>query len=329
MKKVLVTGGSGFVGLALARCLQNDGVHVVVVARSHSDEVERCGAEMKCGDIRNLDFLVQAGQGCDTIFHTAAKAGIWGSWQDYYETNVEGTANVIAACKKNKIENLVYTSTPSVVFNQNDIEAGDESLPYSSNFLCHYAKTKAMAEKKVLAANSDGLRTTALRPHLIWGPGDTNLIPRLLARGRSGKLKQVGDGDNKVDISYIDNVVQAHVLAAKNLHNNGRAAGKAYFISQGEPVRLWDWINGLFGRLDIPEVTARVPFKRAYRVGAMFEFVYTICRIKQEPLMSRFLAEQLAKSHWFSIKQAKEDFAYNPEISTEEGMTRLVAWLQK
>lgn len=328
MKKVLVTGGSGFVGLALVRRLREDGAEVVAVARSYSAEVERCGAVMKCGDIRDGDFLNKAGQGCDTVFHTAAKAGIWGRWGDYYSINVQGTANVIAACRENKTANLVYTSTPSVVFGQKDIAAGDERLPYPAKFLCHYAKTKAIAEKMVVGANSDGLRTTALRPHLIWGPGDTNLIPRLLARGRSGKLKQVGKGDNRVDISYVDNVVAAHVLAAKNLDNKGRAAGKAYFISQGEPVYLWEWINTLFYRLDIPKVTEHVSFKRAYRAGAVLEFLYTICRIEKEPLMTRFLAEQLAKSHWFSIKQAHDDFGYTPEISTEEGMDRLVAWMQ-
>jgi nucleoside-diphosphate-sugar epimerase len=328
MKKVLVTGGSGFVGLALCRRLREEGMRVIAVARGDSKAVAQCGAVMQCGDLRDRDFLLRAAQGCDTVFHTAAKAGIWGSWQEYYGINVLGTANVIAACRQNKTVNLVYTSTPSVVFNQKDIEGGHESLPYSADFLCHYARTKAIAEEQVLAANSEALHTTALRPHLIWGPGDTNLIPRLLARGRSGKLKQVGDGENKVDISYIDNVVEAHLLAAKSLEMNGRAAGKAYFISQGEPVSLWSWINGLFERLNIPKITKKVSYKRAYRAGAMLEFAYRLGRSDSEPPMTRFLAQQLAKSHWFSLEQARNDLAYKPEISTEEGVNRLLEWLQ-
>jgi nucleoside-diphosphate-sugar epimerase len=329
MDKVLVTGGSGFVGLALVRRLRKDGISVVAAARNYSAEVEKCGAVMRCGDVRDRNFLIQAAQGCDTIFHTAAKAGIWGSRQDYYSINVHGTDNVLAACRANKTAGLIYTSTPSVVFEQREIDGGDESLPYSSEYLCHYAETKAIAEKKILAANSDGLKTTALRPHLIWGPGDTNLIPRLLARGRNGTLKQVGEGDNKVDISYIDNVVDAQVLAAKNLHGDGRAAGKPYFISQGKPVNLWNWINTLFERLHIPKVAQQISYKKAYLGGAMLEAVYTICRIKKEPLMTRFLAEQLAKSHWFSIRRAQDDFAYKAEVSTEEGVDRLIKWIQQ
>jgi nucleoside-diphosphate-sugar epimerase len=234
---------------------------------------------------------------------------------------------VIAACLENGVGVLVHTSTPSVVFGDHDLAGVDESTQYPTRFLCHYAASKAQAEARVLAANGQGVRTVALRPHLVWGPGDTNLIPRLLERGRKGLLKQVGDGTNLVDIAYIDNVVDAHLLAAENLHGSGQAAGKAYFISQGEPVPLWGWINGLFAELGIPPVTNKVSFAKAYWAGAVMEGVCWALASKREPLMTRFLALQLAKAHWFSLDAARRDLGYAPRVSTDEGMRRLKAWL--
>jgi len=329
MQKILVTGGGGFVGKAVVKQLLDRGLEVTVVGRSHYPEVEKMGATVIPGDICNRDFMLTACNGHDTVFHVAAKAGIWGSLQDYYSINVQGTENVLEACRKNSVATLVYTSTPSVVFRNHDLEGVDEATPYAETFLCHYARTKVMAEKKVLAANCDSLHTTALRPHLVWGPGDTNLIPRLVARGLKKQLKVVGDGKNRVDISYIDNVAEAHLLAADNLETLKTAAGQAYFISQGEPVNLWNWINDLFSRLNISPVTKKVSFKNAYFGGMVLEKVYLLLNRQEEPPMTRFVAEQLAKSHWFSINKAQNDFGYNPAVSTEEGMNRLVDWLKK
>jgi nucleoside-diphosphate-sugar epimerase len=329
LKKVLVTGGSGFIGGALIKDLARKGIETVTICRGKHPHIDKFGAIHFQGDIRNQQLVNDAAKGCDVVFHVAAKAGIWGAWKDYYSINVTGTENIFHACRVNKIPALVYTSTPSVVFNGQDITGADETIPYAENFLCHYAHTKAIAEQKVLAANSNGLRTVALRPHLVWGPGDTNLIPRLLDRGRRGVLKQVGDGQNLVAISYIDNVVAAHLLAAENLEKNGSAAGKAYFVSQGEPVNLWQWINDLFARLQIPPVSSKISFNKAYVAGLAMETVYGVLRIKREPLMTRFLAEQLAKSHWFSMHNAKGDFGYEPIISTEEGLDRLLDFVQK
>jgi nucleoside-diphosphate-sugar epimerase len=327
MKKVLVTGGGGFVGLAIVKRLVEEQIETVVVGRHRYPEVEHLGVKTWVGDIRDGLFLARAAQGCDTVFHVAAKAGIWRRRQDYFSINLSGTEQVIGACHANGIGALVYTSTPSVVFADRDLTGIDEGAPYANRFLCHYAASKAFAEERVLAANSGALKTVALRPHLVWGPGDTNLIPRLVERGKKGGLKQVGDGRNLVDIAYIDNVVDAHLLAAKNLETCATAAGKAYFISQGEPVNLWEWINGLFAELGVPPVTRRVGFGKAYLIGALMEGVYGALAINREPLMTRFLALQLAKSHWFSIAAARRDLGYEPKVSTAEGMRRLVAWL--
>jgi len=327
MKRALVTGGGGFVGLAVVKQLAARGIATSVVGRHHYPAAEAAGARCLVGDIRDRECVVQAARDHDTVFHVAAKAGIWGSRESYYSINVEGTRNVIDACRVNGIRHLVHTSTPSVVFDGGDLRGGDETLPYSSTPLCHYAETKILAEKLVLSANSEQLQTTAIRPHLVWGPGDTQIIPRLMQRGRQGRLKIVGSGRNRVDISYIDNVAEAHLLAADNLATSGSAAGRAFFISQGEPVVLWDWINDLFGRVGIRRVERQVSFTTAYRIGRVMENLYTLFRIRSEPPMTRFLAEQLAMSHWFSIDGASRTLGYVPRVSTADGLDRLVAWL--
>lgn len=327
MKRALITGGGGFVGTAIVRQLRARGVECVVAGRHRYPEVEAMGAICRVGDIREPDFVNRCCAGVDTVFHVAALAGIWGAWRDYYSINVLGTANVVAACRATGVAALVQTSTPSVVFNQHSICEGDESLPYPDTVLCHYARSKVMAERLVLTASNGDLRTCALRPHLVWGPGDPHLIPRLIARGRSGRLRQVGDGENLVDISYVDNVAHAHLLAADNLAGCGSAAGRAYFISQGEPVNLWQWINELFSRLHIPPVRSSISYPAAFGMGALLEMAYRLGHRQGEPPMTRFLAQQLARSHYFSIAAARKDLGYEPLVSTAQGMEQLLASL--
>ena len=295
--KAFITGGGGFVGSAIVRQLVGKGFEVAVFGRNHYSHLDTLGVRQFQGDILDSDLLIHHMRGYDTVFHVAAKAGI--------------------------------TSTPSVVFNRMDINGGNETLPYAQRFLCYYASSKAIAEQMVLASNSEILKTCAIRPHLVWGPGDPHLIPRLIARGKAKKIKQVGNGRNMVDISYIDNVADAHILAAENLHSVATAAGKAYFISQGEPVSLWGWINDLFKRLEIAPVTKRINARSAYVAGALLEGIYIWFGLGKEPPMTRFLAEQLAKSHWFSIDRARKDLGYTPRVSTSEGMERLITWLSR
>ncbi len=329
MKRVIVTGGGGFIGQAIVGRLREAGVEVTVIGRHHYPEVQALGAKTARGDIRDKAFLTRTCKDHDTIFHVAAKAGIWGSREDYYSINVTGTENVLAACRANNISRLIYTSTPSVVFARRDLAGADETTPYAEKFLCPYAETKVIAEKTVLAANRDGLLTCALRPHLVWGPGDPNLIPRLIKRGRKKQLRMVGQGDNLVAISYIDNVAAAHLLAAANLAQSASAAGRAYFIAQAEPVNLWAWINDLFARLDIPQVEKKISFNQAWMAGAVLEKIYGWLDWADEPRMTRFLAEQLAKSHWFSLTAAKRDLGYVPEVDTAEGLERVVRWIKE
>ncbi len=327
--KILVTGGGGFVGSALVRELCRLGRDVWVLGRHRYLAVEAAGATCIQGDIRDSATVRRAAADCDTVFHVAAKAGIWGDFQEYYSINVLGTLNVLSACEEQGVRILVHTSTPSVVSDGHDLEGADESLPYSSKPLCHYAATKILAERHVLQNSGEHLRTAAIRPHLIWGPGDTNLIPRLMARGREGSLRIIGNGENRVDISYIDNVVHAHLLAAENLSTSGTAAGHAFFVGQQQPVELWPWINDLFAQMAVPPVTSRISLSKAKAAGWLLEKIYGTLNIRREPKMTRFLAEQLAMSHWFSRKKAEELLGYREKVTTEQGMERLIDWLRK
>ena len=269
IKRALVTGGGGFVGKAVVKKLLEQGVQTTVLGRHRYPEIESLGGNCIVGNICDQAVMDKASENVDIVFHVAALAGIWGAWKDYYTTNVLGTEVVVQSCRNNNVPMLVYTSSPSVVFNRTDIRGEDERLGYPSEYLCHYARSKAIAEQTVLNANGTSLLTCAIRPHLIWGPGDPHLLPRLLESGRKKVLKRVGDGSNLVDISYIDNVALAHILAAKNLTEKGTAAGKAYFVSQGEPVNLWDWINDFFVAMDIDKVQTSLSFPFAYRIGAV------------------------------------------------------------
>ena len=326
--RALVIGGGGFVGSAIVRqLLEKDANEVAVFGRNQYPHLEKTDVQQFQGDILDSDLLIRTMQGYDTVFHVAAKAGIWGAKQEFEQTNVTGTRNVLGACFASGVESLVYTSTPSVVFDRKDLQGADETTPYAGRFLCYYASSKAVAEQMVLAANSEVIKTCAIRPHLVWGPGDPHLIPRLVERGKNRQLKIVGNGNNLVDISYIDNVADAHVLAAENLNSTATAAGNAYFISQGEPVILWDWINDLFVRLGIEPVKKKIGFSTAYVIGTLMEGIYMWFSMEKEPRMTRFLAEQLAKSHWFTIDKAKRDLGYEPRVSTSEGLNRVVQWL--
>lgn len=328
--KALVTGGGGFLGRVIVEKLLERGDTVRVLGRREYPFLKKLGVETVTGDIGDYDAVLSASQGVDAVFHVASMTGIWGKWKDFFKTNVTGTENVLKACKKNRVQKLVYTSSPSVICSGENINNGDESIPYPKKYNCPYPSTKAMAEKMVLAENGkDGLLTVSLRPHLIWGPRDTNLIPRLLQRAQSGRLVQVGDGKNLVDMVYVDNAAHAHVLAVDRLRENSPVCGQAYFITQESPVVLWDWINKLLTDLQIPTVKRKISYKTAYLMGFLFEGFYSLFRLSNEPIMTRFLASQLAKSHFFNIAKAKRELSYSPKISNEEGLKRLLEYYKR
>jgi nucleoside-diphosphate-sugar epimerase len=325
--KALVTGGGGFLGGVIVRMLRERGDEVRSFSRGDYPALTACGVKQICGDLGDQAAVIAAAQGCDTVFHVAAKAGIWGDYDDFYQANVTGTANVLEACRANGIGRLVYTSSPSVVFDGSDVEGGDESLPYPSSYEAHYPKTKALGEQMVLAANSLELATVALRPHLIWGPGDNHLVPRILGNGRAGKLRRIGNRPNLVDTVYVDNAARAHLQAADRLAPGSPPAGRAYFISNGQPIPLWEMINHILAAADIPPVTRSISPGLAYTAGCICEALWGLLRLAGEPPMTRFVAHELASAHWFDISAARRDLSYQPEESIDEGLLQLRQWL--
>jgi len=323
--KALVTGGGGFLGRYIVEKLIARGDDVTSLSRADHPELRKAGARTVTADIADKDSVLTALKGMDAVLHTASRVGIWGAKDEFYKTNVLGTRNIIEACQKSGVGRLVYTSSPSVVIDGEDHRGIDESYPYPSRYLASYPETKAIAEREVISANGDGgLLTCSLRPHLVWGPRDTNLIPRLIDKAKSGKLKIVGDGSNMIDTVYVENSADAHILAVDKLASPGSpVAGSAYFISQGEPVNCWEWINDVLNRFGLPPVTRKVSFKTAYAVGSAMELAFKAFNIGSEPPMTRFLALQLAKSHYFNIDKARKELGYKPAIGTEEGMERL------
>jgi 2-alkyl-3-oxoalkanoate reductase len=315
--RVLVTGGGGFLGSAIVRKLAARSDEIRSFSRSRHQFIDSGHVEQVQGDLADRAAVSQAVAGCDAVIHVAAKAGVWGPAAEYESANVIGTRNVIAACRQHGVRKLVFTSTPSVVGAGHDIEGGDESLPYPAKYLADYPRTKAIAEREVLAAHGPALATVALRPHLIFGPGDPHLVPRLLARAKAGKLRIVGDGKNRVDVTFVDNAAEAHILALDRLAPGSPIAGRAYFLSQGAPVDLWPFINRIVEAVGLPPVTKHIPFRLAYAAGAVLESLYRLTGRTDEPPMTRFAAAQLAHSHWFSITAARQDLGYDPKNTTK------------
>jgi 2-alkyl-3-oxoalkanoate reductase len=327
-RKVLVTGGGGFLGRAIVERLVEHGDHVFSFCRSYYPKLESFKIKQICGDIADKVALEKAVRGMEIVFHVAAKPGIWGTYEQFYRPNVIGTKNIIDACLKYHVPYLIHTSSPSVIFDGSDMEGANESLPYPDHYLAHYPKTKAMAEKAVKKISSE-IGTICLRPHLIWGPRDNHLVPRILAKGKAGRLIRVGNGKNKVDVTYIDNAADAHILAAKRLSENPELSGRIYFISQAEPVPLWDMVNEILKAGGLAPIKRSISARTAYLLGLGFESLFKFFHIQKEPPITKFVAEELAKAHWFDISAAKKDLGYHPRVSTQEGLKKLENWLSK
>lgn len=330
----LVTGGGGFLGRYICEQLVARGDRVRSFGRGAYPELEAIGVEVVRGDITEYHDVAAACQGVDCVIHTAAQSGIGVHPHPFVQTNGGGTVTLLDVCRRQRVPRLVSTSSPSATFAGVDQCGVDESAPLAFEWLedhgAHYSASKAAAEFQVIASNSPTLRTCALRPHLIWGPRDAHLIPRLIDRARRGRLRRVGDGTNLVDICYVENAAAAHLAAADALADpHSPVAGRAYYISQGEPVKCWQWIGEVLALADLPLVKKSISFKNAWRLGAACERVYRLLRLRGEPPMTRFLAAQLACSHWYDISAAQRDFNYTPAISTAEGMKRLGAWLRE
>jgi nucleoside-diphosphate-sugar epimerase len=320
---IVVTGGSGFLGGAIARALLNRGERVRVVQRRDAPALRSAGAEVVQADLGDRDAPVNALRGVRAVMHVAASTRMWGDEAATRRANVDATRNVIEACHAHGIRTLVYTSTPSVVHPGGDVEGVDESVAVATHFLSPYPATKAEAETMVLAANSPALATCALRPHLIWGPNDPQVTARVIDRARKGRLRLVGGGEKLIDGTYIDNAVAAHLAALDRLEPGAPCAGRAYFVTQGEPMPQHQLINGILDAAGLPPCTRSVSPGAARMVGAICEAIWFVTRRNEDPPMTRFIAAQLATAHWYDITAARRDLGYNPTITTVEGLRRL------
>jgi len=326
---VLVTGGGGFLGGAIVKRLLSEKFTIKSFSRGHYPVLDQLGVTQVRGDLADLSAVKKACEGCEIVFHVAAKAGLWGKAEDFFRSNVIGTRNVLIACHDSKIRNLVYTSSPSVIFDGSDQEGLDEAVDYPKNFKAAYPRTKAEAEKLVREANSDQLRTVSLRPHLIWGPEDTHLTPGILKKGKTQRLRKLGFEEKLVDFTYIDNAADAHLLCGLALLENTDIAGRVYFISQSEPWPLWEFVNRLLEIAGYPKVNKQLSPKIAYKLGGILEWIFDTFSLKGDPPVTRFMVEELMTAHWYDNTAAKRDFGYEPTVSMKEGFNRLEEWIIK
>lgn len=354
---MLVTGGTGFLGRQIVERLLAQGRAVTVLARRSDPDLENRGVRFVAADLADTDAVCSACRGVETVFHVAAKVGVWGRAGDFWCANVLGTRAVLEGCRTHGVRRLIYTSSSSVVYNGRARGGVNESLPLTTACPAAYPLTKAAAEREVLAANAPALRTIALRPHLIWGAGDPHLVPRLIGRAQAGRLRIVGSGRNRVDLVHVHNAAEAHLLAEAALTQRYSsrdasqwpapggdrpgtsrtppasplppdASGRAYFITNGEPVVLWDWINALLHALGIPPVTKHISFGAAAALGAACEALWRALPLGGEPPMTRFIAKELASDHWFDISAARRDLGYAPRVTMAEGLAELIAHLR-
>jgi 2-alkyl-3-oxoalkanoate reductase len=325
--RVLVTGARSLLMGGIAAALVARGDEVVCLQRrpAHFAGSER--ARQVLGDIGDAAVLADAIEGCDAVIHGAAKVGVMGTWEEYRRVNVDGTARVIAAARAARCSRMVHVSTPSVAHEGASLVGGGADPAVARPDGAHYPRSKAMGEQVALAADDDDLGVVALRPHLVWGPGDTQLVGRILQRARAGRLVMVGSGSALVDSTYVDNAVSAHLAALDALGEGAPCRGKAYVISNGEPRTVAELLEGICTAAGVPFAPRRVPVPFAVAAGSLVERLWP-ARRGDEPPITRFVAEQLATAHWFDPRPVIRDLGWRPSVSLEEGFARLGEWFR-
>lgn len=311
--KILITGAGGFLGKNICKFILEEKIgEIHGLGRNHYPELDELNITQHKVNITNpieVNHLFEIYQ-FDAIIHTAAKAGVWGDFENYYQINYLGTCNLLNAAMNSKVKYFVHTSTPSVVFGSKSIINGDERLQYPAKFLTHYAHTKFLAEKEVLSIPSNKFQTISLRPHLIYGPNDPHILPRLVAKNKEGRLRIIGNGKNKVDVTHVETAARAHVKALKAMTRNSSLSNEAYFIGDKEPVELWGFINKMLEEVGEKGVKKRIGQRLCYIIGFFCEIVYKFLPMNIEPPMTRFICLQLSTDHYFSHEKANRDFGF-------------------
>lgn len=324
--KALVTGGGGFLGGAIIKLLLANGVAVRNFSRGDYPELRALGVDCLRGDLADKAAASAACRGCDIVFHAAAKVGTWGRYEDFHRANVEGTAALLLAAREAGITRFVFTGSPSVVFNGHEVEGWDETAPYPKRFDSHYSATKALAEQLVLKANGHAFATVSIRPHLVWGPGQNHIVSTIAENGRAGTLRRIGRANKLIDSTYIDDAAAAHWCAAQRLAPGAPCAGRAYFISQGDPRPNWDVINMILEASGAEPVTKTLSYPVAYAVALALEASWRVAGFTDEPPLNRFVLKQLTTAHWFDISAARRDLGYAPSVTMEQGMQKVKEW---
>jgi nucleoside-diphosphate-sugar epimerase len=318
--RVLVTGATSLLMRETAARLHARGDDVVVFQRRRSP----LDVEQVLGDVRDRDAVSRAAARCDAIVHGAARVGVVGEWDEYRSVNVDGTANVLDAARRHGVGRLVHVSTPSVAHAGRSLVGARAEPPVTGRTGAFYAESKALAEQMVLVARD--VAVVAVRPHLVWGPGDTQLVGRIVERARAGRLALVGDGSALVDTTYVDNAAAALVAAVDAVRSGARAAGRAYVIANGEPRPIRELVLGICAAAGVEVRPRHVPLHIALVAGSLVEAVWARRRDPPEPPLTRFLAEQLGTAHWFDPRPAREDLGYRPTVTIDEGLARLAEW---
>ena len=325
--RVLLTGATGFLGRAVARRLCEGGHPTVALVRSADTDLARLGVEQREGDLLSLDDVITAATGCDAIVHCAARVAALAHIEEYYDVNVRGTAHVLAACEVADVRALVFASCAGIVLDDAGLDGVNEAQHVPRRAVSPYLATKAMAERMVLAANGARLATVALRPHLLWGPGEKRLLPQIASLAKSGKLRLFGEPSKKIDTCYVDNAADAHLLALERLHDDSAIAGKAYFVTQGEPGPIDGFIGGLLRAAGYPAETRRLSASTAQMLAATAGTRRAISG--REPLLTPDSLALFAQPAWFSIAAARRDLGYAPRVGTAEGLARVSAHLAR
>lgn len=327
--RVLVTGASSLIGSGVARSLSVRGDQAVCFQRRRIESLDRLrGVEQRCGDIRDAEALISAAEGCDAIVHLAAKVGVTGEREEFDSINVGGTCNALDAAARHHIAKFVHVSSPSVAHGGEAIVGGGADAPMTGRSRAWYAESKAVAELRAISATSDDLGVVAIRPHLVWGPGDAQLVGRIVDRARHGRLALVGGGRALVDTTYIDNAIEALIAALDRVEPNAVCSGRAYVIANGEPRPIRDLVAGICNAAGVPFEPRNIALGPAKRIGSIVERVWSRLpdRVRQgevEPPLTRFVAEQLGTAHWFDPRPAKQDLGWTPSVSVDEGLRRL------